>query len=144
MVCMGDVQPALIDAEGLHQVGVLAVDAVDARARGAVSFVGGRQQHQLGALAPGLPDGLRRLDAQPLGGLVLGQNDTMAGGGVAADSGGDVPQIGVAQQLHRGKKAVQVTVQDHPITHAAHLLRLNRLFYYIMACTVTQEKNAVP
>ena len=140
----GDIQPALVDAEGLHQIGVLLIDGVDPPGVLPVQAVVGRQQHQTGTLLFGLPDGLRRLDAQPLGRLVLGQNDAVAGGGVAADSGGDVPQIGMAQQLHRGKKAVQVTVQDHPITHAAHLLRLNRLFYYIMACAAAQEKNAVP
>ena len=140
----GDVQPALVDAEGLYQIGILLIDGVDPPGVLPVQAVVGRQQYQTGTLLFGLPDGLRRLDAQPLGRLVLGQNDAVAGGGVAADSGGDVPQIGVAQQLHRGKKAVQVTVQDHPITHAAHLLEVNHMFYYTTACAAAQEKNAVP
>jgi hypothetical protein len=42
---MGDVQPALIDAEGLHQVRVLLVDGVDLFGDLPVQFVVGWQQH---------------------------------------------------------------------------------------------------
>ena len=112
---MGHVQPALVNAEGLHQVGVLVVDLVDLPGVLVVQAVVRRQEHQAGALLFGLPDSLRRLDAIFFRGLVFGQNDAVAGRGVPADRRGDLPQIRVAQQLHRGVKAVQVTVQNHPV-----------------------------
>lgn len=68
---MGDVQPALIDAEGLHQVRVLLVDGVDLFGDLPVQFVVGWQQHQLRALFLGLPDGFRRLDAEFFAGSFL-------------------------------------------------------------------------
>ena len=124
MHAAGDIQPALVDAEGLHQVGVLPVDGVDPPGILAVKMVMGRQQNQGGALLLGLPDGLGGLDAVFLGVLVLGQDDAVAGGGIAADGHRQIQQLRMAQQLHRGEKAVQITVQDHPF----HGITSNRSF----------------
>ena len=112
---VGDIQPALVDAEGLHQVGVLLIDGIDLLRDLPVQAVMWRQQHQSRALLPGLPDGLRRLDAELLGRLIFRQDDTVAGGGVPADSRGNVPQVRVAPQLHGGVKTVQIAVQDDPV-----------------------------
>ena len=112
---MGHVQPALVDAEGLYQVGVLVVNGVDLPRVLPVEPVVGRQEQQLRALLPRLPDGLRRLDAEALGGVVLRQDDAVAGGGVPADGHGELFQLRPVQQLHRGVEAVQVAVENHAV-----------------------------
>ena len=114
----GDVQPALVHAEGLHQIGVVAVELVDLAGILPVQSVVGGEEHQPGGFLLGLPDGLRRLDAQLLGVFVFGQNDAVAGGGIAADGHRQVLKLRVAQQLHRGEKAVQIAVQYHPLVHS--------------------------
>ena len=81
----------------------------------------GRQKHEAGALLFGLPDRLSRLYSVLFGGFVLGQNDAVAGLRVAADGHRDLPQSGLVQQLHRGVKAVQITVQYDALSHAFHL-----------------------
>ena len=81
----------------------------------------GRQKHEAGALLFGLPDRLSRLYSVLFGGLVLGQDDAVAGLRVAADGHRDLPQSGLVQQLHRGVKAVQITVQYDALSHAFHL-----------------------
>ena len=81
----------------------------------------GRQKHKAGALLFGLPDRLSRLYSVLFGGLILGQNDAVAGPWVAADGHRDLPQSGLVQQLHRGVKAVQITVQYDALSHAFHL-----------------------
>ena len=119
---VGDVQPALVDAEGLHQVRILLVDGVDLFGDLPVQFVVGRQQHQLRALFFGLPDGLRRLHAEFFRRFVLGQDDAVAGGGIPADRHRHVPQVWAAPQLHGGVKAVQIAVQDDAVHGPASFL----------------------
>lgn len=115
---------------GLDEVGVLAVELVDADGIFAVELVVRRQEHKAGALPARLPDRLRRLDAEALGGLVLREDNPVARGRVAAHGHWHIAQIRVAQQLHRGKKAVLVTVQNHPL-HASHLpSKINHMFHY--------------
>ena len=117
----GYIQPALVDGEGLHQVGVPLVHRVDPPGVVPVLPVVGGEEHQLRALAPGLPDGLGGLHLVPLGGLVLGQDDPVAGIWIAAHRHRSVPELRVVQQFHRGVKAVQITVQNHPV-HTVRLL----------------------
>ena len=81
----------------------------------------GRQKHEAGALLFGLPDRLSRLYSVLFGELILGQDDAVAGPWVAADGHRDLPQSGLVQQLHRGVKAVQITVQYDALSHAFHL-----------------------
>ena len=119
---MGDVQPALIDAEGLHQVRVLLVDGVDLFGDLPVQFVVGWQQHQLRALFLGLPDGFRRLDAEFFRRFILGQDDAVAGRGIPAHRHGHVLQVWSAPQLHGGVKAVQIAVQDDAVHGPASFL----------------------
>ena len=123
MEAAGHIQPALVNAEGLYQVGVFVVQGVDPVGVLPVEGVMRGQQHQTGTLLPGLPDGLRRLDAAAFGRLVLGQNDAVPGGGITAYRRGDVPQLRVAEQLHRGIEAVEVTVQNDAVHDAASFLR---------------------
>ena len=121
MEAAGDIQPALVDAKGLDQVGEALIDVVDADGPHFVQVVMGRQKHEAGALLFGLPDRLSRLYSVLFGGFVLGQDDAVAGPWVAADGHRDLPQSGLVQQLHRGVKAVQITVQYDALSHAFHL-----------------------
>ena len=75
--------------------------------------------YQIGALALRLPDGLRGLDAELLRRVVLGEDDAVAGLGIAADRHGQALQLRVGEQLHAGEKAVQIAVEDD----AAHRVR---------------------
>ncbi len=77
-------------------------------------MVGG-EKDQIGALLLGLPDGLRRLDLKGFGGLIFGQDDAMTAGRVAAHRHGQVAQLRVGQQLHRGVEAVQIAVKNNPV-----------------------------
>ena len=109
------IQPALVDAEGLHQVCIPAVDLPGQAGVIPVLVMVGGQKQQGRALPPGLPNGLRRLYPLGLGRLVLGQDDPVAGRRVPADRHGLLPQLRVAQQLHRGIECVQITVKNHPV-----------------------------
>ena len=118
---MGDVQPALIDAEGLHQVRVLLVDGVDLFGDLPVQFVVGWQQHQLRALFLGLPDGFRRLDAEFFRRFILGQDDAVPFCTLSGHGGGNVAQVLLfAQNPHavgrrpRQERAVHIHMKDHP------------------------------
>ena len=112
-----NVQPALINAEGLNEVSVLPVNLVDAAAVFSVQIVVGRQRHQTGGFLLGLPNGLRRLDPQLLGRLILSKNDAVPRLGIAAHRHRHVLESGIVQQLHRGVKTVQVAVQNHAVFH---------------------------
>ena len=124
----GDVQPALVDAEGLHQVGVLSIDLVDEPGELLVALAVGRQENQIRALLPRLPDGLRRLHAAALGRLVFSQDDALAAGGVAADRHRPLPQLRVGEKLHRGVKAVEIAVQDDPFHSPLRSKKCGMLF----------------
>ena len=113
-----DVQPALVDAEGFHQIGVLLIELVYLAGELPVLVVVGGKENQPGTLFPGLPDGLRGLDTEGLGRLVFCQDDAVAAGRVAAHRHWEVAQLRVLQQLHRGVKAVQITVKDDTVHRA--------------------------
>ena len=113
----GDVQPALVNAEGLYQVSKALVDLVDFFGIGLIQVVVGRQQHQHGAFLLGLPHRFRRLHAALFRGLVFGQNNAVPRLRVAAHRHGDFPQRGLVQQLHRGEEAVQVAVEYDAPAH---------------------------
>ena len=111
----GHIQPAFIDAEGLHQIGVVLVHPVDPPGKLPVHPVVGGKEHQVGALPFGLPNGLRRLDPELLGRLIFGQDDAMAALRVAAHRHGKMAQLRMVQQLHRGVKAIQIAVKNDPL-----------------------------
>ena len=113
-----DVQPALVDAEGFHQIGVLLIELVYLAGELPVLVVVGGKENQPGTLFPGLPDGLRGLDTEGLGRLVFCKDDAVAAGRVAAHRHWEVAQFRVVQQLHRGVKAVQITVKDDTVHRA--------------------------
>ena len=106
----GHVQPALVDGEGLHQIGIALIDGVDLFGIVPVLPMMGAQQRQVRAFPAGLPDGLGGLHAERLGAFVLGQNDPVAGFRVPAYRDRGRPQLRMLQQLHRGVKAVQIAV----------------------------------
>ncbi|SCI76607.1 Uncharacterised protein [uncultured Flavonifractor sp.] len=134
-----DVQPALVDGEGFHQVGKPVIDGVDNAGVLPVLVPVGREEHQVGALLPGLPDGLGGFHAHGLGWLVLGQNDAVAGFGVAAHGHrlSALPQLGQGEQLHRGVEAVEVTVEYGPVHDAHPLDAVCSIYQY----TILYEKS---
>ena len=111
----GDIQPALVDTEGLHQVGVLPVDVVHQPGELSIELMVGREEHQVRTLLPCLPNGFRSFDAKALGGFVFRQNDALPACRVAADGHRPFPQVRPGEELHRGVEAVEVTVQDGPV-----------------------------
>ena len=113
----GDIQPAFINAKGLHLLGVTGVDGVDDLGPVGIFLMMGRHQHQIGALLFGLPDGLGGFHSKALCQLIFCQNDTMAALRVAADRHGNRLQFGALELLHRSIKAVAVTMQNDGIAH---------------------------
>ena len=107
-----DVQPALVQAEGLHLVGEAVVDFLGHAGILQVPLPVGRHQLQIWALALGLPDGLRCLDAHALCQHVFGQDDAVAALLVPGHSHGHVLVLRRKQCLHRGVEVVHVHVQD--------------------------------
>ena len=108
----GHVQPAFVHGEGFHLIGVFQIDPVDPLAHFAVLVMMGRQENQPGTLAPGLPDGFRRLHAAALGDHVFRQDDAVPPLGIPGHGHGLVRQVGPIQQLHRGEEVVAVAVED--------------------------------
>ena len=134
----GDIQPALVNAEGLHQIGVLLIEAVDLPGEVPVPPVVGGEEDQAGTFALGLPDGLGGLDPEGLGRLVFGQDNAMAAVGVAAHRHRPVAQLGPVQQLHRGVKAVQIAVKNDPVHGAVPPLPVDILIISLSARKVKQ------
>ena len=124
----GDIQPAFVDAEGLHQIGVFPVDPVDTAGIVPVLVVVCGEEDQVGTFLPGLPDGFGGFDAKGLGRFVLGQDNAVAAFRVAADRHRKVAQLRVVQQLHRGVKTVQIAVEDDAV-QSVPLLSLMCLHY---------------
>ena len=80
-----------------------------------------RQQDEAGTLLPGLPDGLRRFDAAALCWFIFCQDDAVALRRIAADRDGKLAQVGMAQKLAGGVKAVAVAVKNDAV-HRVHLV----------------------
>lgn len=107
-----DIQPAFVDAERFHKVSIATIDGVDLLGVCAVTLPMRRQKDETGTFPAGLPDGFRCDDAVSFGGLVFSQDNTVAGGGVAAYSHGFPAQLGILQQFHGGVKAIHIAVQN--------------------------------
>ena len=107
-----DIQPAFIQAKGLHQRGIAPADGAHAARKSQVHPLVGGHQGQGGALLPGLPQHIAGLDAAGFGLLGFGQHNAVAQLGVAANHNRLAPQGGVKQHLHCGIKAVAVAVQN--------------------------------
>ena len=115
MAAARNIQPAFVNAKGLHKVGILGVDGVDFLGVNMVEVVVGRKKHQIGALLFGLPDGFCRGYAALFGELVFGKDNAVAGGGVAADGHGNILQIGAGKKFYGGIETVEVTVKHDAI-----------------------------
>ena len=109
------VQPALINAKGLHQISKPFIQGVDSLGHSPIFVMVGGQQHQVRAFLPGLPDGFRRLDPKSLGPLVFCQDNAVAALGIAAHRHRLILEFWVFEQFHRSVKAVTITVKDHTV-----------------------------
>ena len=93
------VQPALVQPEGLHAVGIGDIDVPDRRGELQVAVVAGRDDHEVPAPLAGLPDGLPGLHAAPLGLLGLGQDNAVPRRGIAADRHRPAAQLRIVPAL---------------------------------------------
>ena len=105
-----DVKPAFVDAKGLDQVGIAAVNGAHLPGEFHVFAVVRRHDCERWALLPRLPDGFAGRDAVLLGQLVFGQHDAVALRRVAADS--YRPQQRVEQTFHTGKIIIEIRMKN--------------------------------
>ena len=108
------VQPALIQAEGLHLVGVVLIDLPGIAADPDVLRHIRRQDHQIRTDLFGLPDGHAGFDPAWLCHIVGGEHDPVPLFLAAADSDRLSPQLRVALDLHGCVKSVDIAVQNIP------------------------------
>ena len=109
-----DVQPALVDAERLHAVGVPLVDFAHLLGYAKVGGKIGGELYQVRAFLLRPPKHVARLDARFLGGLIFGEHDAVPVLLAPAHGDGFAAQFGVLEHLHRRVKIVEVAVQDAP------------------------------
>ena len=121
----GQIQIALVDAGGLHQVGVVQKDLIHGPGDPGVGVPVGGDQHQSRAFAPGLPDGLCGLNPFHLGQLILGQNDTVAALRVPGHRHGHLLQLRPQQTFAGGKEIVAVHVEDDPVLSGGDPMQLS-------------------
>ena len=103
-----DIQPAFIQAEGLHQVCEPAVNLLGHAGVLCVPLPVGLYQLKPGAFPHGLPDGLRCLHPHFLGQHVFGQDNAVTALLVPGHSHGHVPVLRGEQRLHRGVEVVHI------------------------------------
>ena len=110
----GNIQPAFVQAEGFHPVRILPVDLPGQAGEAHILVIMGMDDHQIRALLPGLPQGLPCFYPEPLGQLILGQNDPVPRLRVASHRHGLVPKGGLMETFHAGIKAVHICMEDDP------------------------------
>lgn len=117
----GDVAPDFVEAEGLHEVGVVGVDLAGHAREAQVAVKVRRHDVQLRAFLFCLPERLAGLDAVALGDLVFRQYYPMPRLHVPAHRYRQVPYGRVVEALDGGIAGVHVNVQ-----HRAHELTSSR------------------
>ena len=110
----GEVEPGLVEAEGLHEVGVLVVDLARQTRVTHIEAIAWRHHDGVGTGAAGLPQGGARLDATAFGWVAGREHDAMAALLVAAHDDGKPTQLGALGHLDRCVEAVHVHVQHYP------------------------------
>ena len=118
-VAAGYVEPAFVDAERLHQVGVAPVNFVDLPRAFPVLLKMGSGQHKAGAFAFCLPDGFRRPNAIPLRLFVLGEDNAVPALRVAADGHRYPGKFRLQQAFHGSEERVAVAVQNCSAHHTS-------------------------
>ena len=111
----GDVEPALVEAEALHHVGVLRVNAFCKPRILRVTVEMRRHKADARALALGLPERFGRLHALRLRQHVFREHDAVPALAVAADGHRHIPQRRVVQRLDRRVEIVHIDVQDDAV-----------------------------
>ena len=110
----GEVEPRLIEAERLHEVGVLVVDAPRHGRVRLVHLVAWRHHHEPRALRARLPQRLARLDARRFRLRALRQHDAVAQLLVPAHHERHAPQLRPLGLLDARVERVHVGMEDHP------------------------------
>ncbi len=106
------IQPALVQTEGLHPVGVVLVNLFGQLRKIGIALMMGRHQLEARALAHGLPDGLGGLHAFGLGKHIFRQYNAVAAFLVPGHGHGHVPVLGGVKGLDRGVKVVHIHMQN--------------------------------
>ena len=108
----GDVEPALVQAEGLYQVGVLVVYLARHLRVPAIQSIARRQHHHVRAFPARLPKRFGRLDAVGLRLSALREHDAVAQLLLTRHHHGPAAQLGPLGLLHAGVEGVHVAMQD--------------------------------
>ena len=107
-----DIQPAFVQAEGLHLVGKPGVDLLGLLGIQGISLSMGLHQLKLRTLPLGLPNGFRRLDTLLLCQHILRQNDPVTALLIPCHGHGHIPVFRREQRFHRSVEIVHVHVQN--------------------------------
>ena len=109
------IQPAFVNAERLHKVGVIVVDAVDDFAEIFVAFPLRRKNYKVGTEFFCRLYGLCGFYAVSFCRLVFGKNNAVAVFAASAHRDGFVPQFGIWQQRNGCVKTVAVAVENYAV-----------------------------
>ena len=121
----GEVEPALVEAERLHEVGVLAVDAPRQLRVAPVHVVARRHRHEPRALRARLPQRLARFHAGLLRTRALREHDAMARLLAPAHHERHAAQLGPLGLLDARIERVHVRMEDRAM-HVRTLRRADR------------------
>ncbi len=117
-----DVDPRLVEAEGLDEVCVAVVDHARQTRVALVGGVVGRHDDEVRALLLGLPDSLGRLHAAGLRLPGLREDDSVPALGVARHRHGLAPQPRVEVLGDARVEGVHVDMHDDPVAHGTSSL----------------------
>ena len=81
----------------------------------------GGHAHKARTLLPRLPEDLPRADTEPLGHVVFGQHDAVAGLLFPRHRHRLASERGIKQNLHAGIKIVHIGMQDHRLHSITNL-----------------------
>ena len=124
------VQPALVQTEWLHLIGVILIDLPGIAADPDVFRHIRRQDHQIRADLSGLPDGHARFDPSWLCHIVGSQDNSVPLLLAAADGNRLSPEFRMPLDFHRCVKGVHIAMQNmaHFYTPSTQKLSLPSLF----------------
>ena len=137
----GHIEPALVNAKRLDEVGVSQIYLSREDRKLAVFIHMRRHADELRANRARLPDGLRGFHARLFGELIFREHYSVPVALTAADCHRHIAQFGSEGTLHRGKKVIEIAVQNNPVAHrcSPSLIRTFVQTYYISFLCFRQE-----